>query len=112
MKGDKLIPYGVIVAAKSGDSEAMSQILRHYEPYIIRCSRRTFYDEYGNRYQVVDEEIKNRIQAKLMYQIIYLNLRHISPTQKMHLKLRYIFLPPFGTGPPIPAGLCGLVTAP
>ena len=40
MKGDKLIPYGVIVAAKSGDSEAMSQILRHYEPYIIRPSCR------------------------------------------------------------------------
>lgn len=71
MKGDKLIPYGVIVAVKGGDSEAMSQILRHYEPYIIRCSQRTLYDEYGNRYQVVDEEIKNRIQAKLMYQLIY-----------------------------------------
>lgn len=71
MKGDELIPYGVIVAAKGGDGEAMSQISRHYEPYIIRCSLRTFYDEYGNQYQVVDEGIKNRIQAKLMYQIIY-----------------------------------------
>lgn len=71
MKGDKLIPYEVIVAAKGGDNEAMSQILHHYEPYIIRCSQRIFYDEYGNRYQVVDEEIKNRIQAKLMYQLIY-----------------------------------------
>lgn len=71
MKDDRLIPYGVIVSAKGGDSEAMSQILRHYEPYIIRCSQRTFYDEYGNQYQVVDEGIRNRIQAKLMYQIIY-----------------------------------------
>lgn len=71
MKGKKLIPYAVIVAAKNGDSEAMSQILRHYEPYIIRCSKRTLYDEYGNQYQVVDEEIKNRIQSKLMYQIVY-----------------------------------------
>lgn len=71
MKDRKLIPYEVIVAAKDGDSEAMSQILRHYEPYIIRCSQRTLYDEYGNQYQVVDEEIKNRIQAKLMYQLIY-----------------------------------------
>lgn len=71
MKGKKLIPYAIIVAAKNGDSEAMSQILRHYEPYIIRCSKRTLYDEYGNQYQVVDEEIKNRIQSKLMYQIVY-----------------------------------------
>ncbi len=71
MMNEKLIPYETIVAAKQGDSEAMSQILRHYEPYILRCSQRTFYDEYGNQYQVVDEEIKNRIQARLMYQIIY-----------------------------------------
>ncbi len=71
MKGEKLIPFEVIVAAKGGDGEAMRQILRHYEPYIARCSRRTFYDEYGNQYQVVDDEIKNRIQAKLMYQLIY-----------------------------------------
>lgn len=71
MNGEKLISYKVIVAAKAGDSDAMRQILRHYEPYIIRCSQRTFFDEYGNQYQVVDEEIKNRIQAKLMYQLIY-----------------------------------------
>lgn len=71
MNSEKLIPYEVIIGAKNGDSEAMSQILRHYEPYIARCSQRTLYDEYGNQYQVVDEEIKNRIQAKLMFQIIY-----------------------------------------
>lgn len=71
MNSEKLIPYEVIIAAKNGDSEAMGQILRHYEPYIIRCSQRTLYDEYGNQYQVVDEEIKSRIQARLMYQIIY-----------------------------------------
>lgn len=71
MNREKLIPYEVIIGAKNGDSEAMGQILRHYEPYIIRCSQRTLYDEYGNQYQVVDEEIKNRIQAKLMFQIIY-----------------------------------------
>lgn len=71
MKGKTLIPYAVIVAAKNGDSEAMRQILRHYKPYIIRYSQRTLYDENGNQYQVVDEEISNRIQTKLMLQIIY-----------------------------------------
>lgn len=71
MKGETLIPYEVILAAKNGDSEAMRQILHHYGPYIARCSQRTLYDEYGNRYQGVDEEIKNRIKAKLMYQLIY-----------------------------------------
>lgn len=71
MGSEKLIPYAVIVAAKRGDPEAMQRILRHYDPYINACSRRVLFDEYGNQYTLVDEEIKNRIQAKLMYQIIY-----------------------------------------
>lgn len=71
MRTEKLIPYAVIVAAKNGDADAMCQILQHYAPYINACSRRVLFDEYGNQYALVDEDIKNRIQAKLMYQIIY-----------------------------------------
>lgn len=66
-----LIPYEVIEAAKNGDAEAMTSILRHYDRYISFYSRRMLFDGYGNQYEVVDEDIKNRIQAKLMYQIIY-----------------------------------------
>lgn len=71
MNDREFISCEVIVAAKHGDGEAMNQILRHYEPYIRKCSTRTLYDEFGNRYQAVDEEIRNNIKAKLMYQIIY-----------------------------------------
>ena len=71
MKNDRLIPYSVIIAAKKGDPDAMRQILQHYDPYIDACSRRRFYDEYDTPYTLVDEDIKNRIQAKLMFQIIY-----------------------------------------
>lgn len=73
----KLIPYQTILAAKAGDSEAMTTIMRHYAHYIAYYSRRTFYDKYGNRYELVDEDIKQRIEAKLMYQIIY----KFDPTQ-------------------------------
>ena len=41
------IPYATIVAAKSGDAEAMSKILRHYERYVIVHSMRVLYDEKG-----------------------------------------------------------------
>ena len=67
----KPIPYQTILAAKAGDSEAMAAILQHYSRYIIYYSRRTFFDRYGNRYELVDEDIKQRIEAKLIYQIIY-----------------------------------------
>ena len=33
------IPYRTIVAAKSGDNEAMVQILAHYAPYIPLWSK-------------------------------------------------------------------------
>lgn len=71
MKNKALISYETILVAKTGNSEAINQILQHYEPYIARCAQRTFHDDYGNQYQVVDTEIKNRIIAKLMFQIIY-----------------------------------------
>lgn len=66
-----IISYDVIVAAKSGDSIAMTAILRHYAPYIAAHSKRKFYDEYSNGYEFIDEEIRQRIEAKLMIQIIY-----------------------------------------
>lgn len=67
----KPVSYQTILAAKAGDSEAMAMIQRHYSHYIIYYSRRTFFDKYGNRYELVDEDIKQRIEAKLMHQIIY-----------------------------------------
>ena len=67
----KIIPYSTILAAKSGDSDAMTFILQHYSRYIIYYSRRTYIDSQGERYEIVDEDIKQRIEAKLMMQIIY-----------------------------------------
>lgn len=66
----KPVSYETITAAKSGDALAMSTILRHYSRYISYYSRRTYIDKYGNRYNAVNEEIKQRIEAKLMHQII------------------------------------------
>ena len=65
------IPYETIVAAKSGDSCAMHAVLQHYAAYIAAHSKRTLHDEYGNCYEFIDEDIRQRIEAKLMIQIIY-----------------------------------------
>lgn len=67
----KLIPLQTILAAKSGDSEALAEILRHYAPYIASFAKRPFYDEYGNQYDIIDEEIRQQIESKLMLQIVY-----------------------------------------
>lgn len=69
--GNDRVPYKTILAAKTGNAEAMVEILRHYEDYINFYSRRTLYDENGEPVTIIDEEIKERIQAKLMYRILY-----------------------------------------
>ena len=70
MKKHSLIPYKTIVAAKNGDPDAMNTILQHFDRIITANSRRTYIDSQGNKSSFVDEEIKSRIQLKLMIAII------------------------------------------
>lgn len=66
-----LVPYHVILAAKSGDSEALESIIKHYDPLITKYATRSARDEYGYTYEIVDRDTKMRIVADLVYQIIY-----------------------------------------
>lgn len=68
-KGNGLLPYPVIVSASQGDVLAMNIVLCHYEPYIARLSMRTSYDEYGNPHTSVDEDMRTRLEAKLIEKI-------------------------------------------
>ena len=54
------IPYRTIVAAKSGNNEAMAKILSHYAPYIRQWSK-------GNYW------IYQEAQAKLMCAVMKFN---------------------------------------
>ena len=55
------IPYRTIVAAKSGDNEAMVQILAHYAPYIQLWSKGDYW-------------IYQEAQAKLMCAVMKFNI--------------------------------------
>ena len=61
-----LVPYPVILAASKGDPI----VLQHFSGYIARLSMRKLYDERGNVYFGVDEEIRERLQTKLMRAIL------------------------------------------
>lgn len=69
-KGNGLLPYPVIISASYGDVVAMDIVLSHYEPYIARLSMRTSYDEYGNPHTCVDDDMRSRLEAKLMEKIL------------------------------------------
>ena len=67
---ENLLPFPVIEAASNGGADAINQVLQHYEGYITTLSTRTLYDEYGNPHICVDEEIRRRLQTKLITAII------------------------------------------
>ena len=66
----QMLPVSVIIAASNGEVNAMKQVLNHYEGYIKFLSKRVFYDVYGNAYIYVDEDIRQRLQMKLVEAIL------------------------------------------
>ena len=65
-----LLPYPVIIAATKGDPEAMAIVVKHYDSYITSLSMRKLYDERGNVYWGIDEDIRDRLRSKLMRAVL------------------------------------------
>lgn len=66
----RLLPFSVIQKAAGGDVEAINAVLKHYEGYIARLSLRELYDECGNPHLCVDEELRRRLETKLITKIL------------------------------------------
>ena len=64
-----LLSFQVIVSAAGGDADAINYVLKHYAGYIAVLSMRTLYDEYGNPHLCVDEELRRRLETKLITNI-------------------------------------------
>ena len=64
------IPFSIIEKAINEDIEAIDYILAHYRNYIIRLSTRVARDENNNEYMYVDEDMRSRLENKLIYSII------------------------------------------
>ena len=61
-----LLPYPVIVAATKGDPDAMKIVLNRYEGDMVALSVRKMRDERGNTYYGVDQDIYDRLRARLI----------------------------------------------
>ncbi len=69
-KKHKLIDYPVIVAATHGDELAIQSILNSYAGYIAVLAMRETCDQYGNIHYTVDEELRGRMESKLIQRIL------------------------------------------
>ena len=67
---ERLLSYETICAAAEADPEALAAVPRHFDGYIAAMSSRIFYDEYGQSYRCVDQELRQRIENKLCQRII------------------------------------------
>ena len=66
----KPIPMPVILEALSGDEIALTAVILHYQGYIRVFAMRPTKDAYGNERLCVDEDMRLRLEAKLIYAII------------------------------------------
>lgn len=64
------IPFSIIEKAINEDIEAIDYILAHYRNYIICLSTRVARDENNNEYMYVDDDMRSRLESKLIYSII------------------------------------------
>ena len=64
------IPFSIIEKAINEDIEAIDYILAHYRNYIIRLSTRVARDENNNEYMYVDDDMRSRLESKLIFSII------------------------------------------
>ena len=76
-KQNKLLPFSVIETAASGDVDAINKVLKHYEKYIIALSMKPLYDEHGNAYYIVDDEMRRTLETKLIVKIMDFDVARI-----------------------------------
>jgi len=65
-----LLPFPVIRMAADGNIDAINAVLKHYEGYIAALSTKRLYDENGNPHLCVDEELRRRLETKLITKIL------------------------------------------
>lgn len=65
-----LLPFSIIDAAANGSVDAINIVLKHFAGYIEALSTRQLYDENGAPHLCVDEELRRRLETKLITKIL------------------------------------------
>lgn len=71
---NNLLPYSVITAAVKGDPDAVNCVIGHYSGYIAALSIRTSYDPQGCPHSQVDDDLRRRLETKLIIAILDFDL--------------------------------------
>lgn len=66
----KGLPIPVIVAAVTGDGDALTIVVNHYKRIICHLATRLVIDEFGKEYLYVDEDMRLQLESKLAYSVL------------------------------------------
>jgi hypothetical protein len=68
--GGGALAVPVIIAAVGGDTDALCSVVKHYQGYILALSTKRLYDENGNTYLVIDEELRQELETRLITKVL------------------------------------------
>ena len=71
---NSLLTFDIIQQATLGDESVLQKVVDHYKGYIRNLSTRTYIGDDGRKHCVVDEEIRERLQGKLMKVVMKFNI--------------------------------------
>ena len=69
-----LLPFPVIAAATNGNVDEINAVVKYYAAYIAALSTRQLYDENGTPVLCVDEEMRRRLETRLITRILNFKL--------------------------------------
>lgn len=75
MKNHPKISFEIIVKASDGKTEAINEVLDHYEGYIAKLSLRPMTDDFGNQRMIVDETLRGRMRTRLITKILMFEIK-------------------------------------
>ena len=71
---EKLLSYGVIVSAVSGETSAILLVLKHFDAYMDGLSKRPVICRDGSVIYTIDEDIKRELEIELITKLPRFNV--------------------------------------
>jgi hypothetical protein len=70
VNGGGTLAVPVILAAASGNTDALCAVVNHYKGYITALSTKRLYDDKGSTYLVMDEDLRQELEMRLITKVL------------------------------------------
>ena len=71
----RLVPFSTITAASSGNEEALHEVVKYYERYIVRLSTKYYVNKHGEEHSYIDRELRQKLEIALIVATMKFELR-------------------------------------